>query len=587
MRSFMIVPMKKAAVIVRGLDAEETVRDLRRLGLLHIEHQATPASRELSALEEEITLVRGALAVFSRVIAVAPKQKALLGSWQEIARHVLDLDKRQKQLEAYAQKLGLEISCWQEWGDFEPKEILQLREKGLFAGLYQLPQKQLSEFPPQAVVKVIFKAGGIAHCLVLAGQNLQLPFQEVALPKQGLSQLQQRLVEDRRLMQSLQEEIARLSCFWEELRRLNLELEKEFELRQAIEGMAKQDSLTYIIGYLPVDGLRQLSAVAKQKQWGLVIQEPAAEDNVPTLIRNPAWVNLIKPLFRLLEIIPGYRELDTSALFLVFFSIFFGMIIGDVGYGLVYLLLTFWLQKKLSRRLKDSTIFFFFYALSFCAMIWGLLTGSCFGQEWFLSRGFQPLLPLLNNRQFLQGFCFFLGALHLTLAHLWRMALNFPALTALAEAGWIFILWAGFFLARTLILGKAFPGFGKWLIIAGIGLVILFSSPRRHILRRIGAGLATTALSLMNNFTDVVSYIRLFAVGLAGVAIADTVNTLAQLAGKLNFLAVALVMLLGHSLNVLLGPMSVLVHGVRLNVLEFSSHAGVSWSGKAYKPLKE
>ena len=102
----------------------------------------------------------------------------------------------------------------------------------------------------------------------------------------------------------------------------------------------------------------------------------------------------------------------------------------------------------------------------------------------------------------------------------------------------------------------------------------------------IGGGLGTVALSLVNNFTDVVSYVRLFAVGLAGIAISDTVNALATSFGG-NPLVKILILLVGHTINIVLGPMSVLVHGIRLNVLEFSGHAGLSWSGIAYKPLKE
>jgi V/A-type H+-transporting ATPase subunit I len=89
----------------------------------------------------------------------------------------------------------------------------------------------------------------------------------------------------------------------------------------------------------------------------------------------------------------------------------------------------------------------------------------------------------------------------------------------------------------------------------------------------------------MNNFTDVVSYVRLFAVGLAGIAISDTVNMLA--AGFGPGVISVLIIFLGHTINIVLGPLSVLVHGIRLNVLEFSGHAGLSWSGIAYKPLKD
>ena len=150
------------------------------------------------------------------------------------------------------------------------------------------------------------------------------------------------------------------------------------------------------------------------------------------------------------------------------------------------------------------------------------------------------------------------------------------------------MLWASFFLARTLILADPFPSWGMYLVIGGVSLVVLFTNPQRNMLKAIGEGLGNVALSLMNNFTDVVSYVRLFAVGLAGVAIADTTNSMAQgLGGGWFVIAGMVIALIGHALNIILGPMSVLVHGVRLNVLEFSSHAGLSWSGVAYEPLKE
>jgi V/A-type H+-transporting ATPase subunit I len=138
-------------------------------------------------------------------------------------------------------------------------------------------------------------------------------------------------------------------------------------------------------------------------------------------------------------------------------------------------------------------------------------------------------------------------------------------------------------------LSDAFPFFGRWLLIAGLVLVLFFTSPQKNLLKTIGAGLGTLALSLVNNFTDVVSYIRLFAVGLASVAIADAFNAMAagiiKKGDLLTIIIAALVIVCGHALNIILGPMSVLVHGVRLNVLEFCSHANVVWDGFAYKPF--
>ena len=121
-------------------------------------------------------------------------------------------------------------------------------------------------------------------------------------------------------------------------------------------------------------------------------------------------------------------------------------------------------------------------------------------------------------------------------------------------------------------------------------LVLFFTNPRKNIIKGIGQGLGNLLLNLINNFTDIVSYIRLFAVGLATVAVADSFNKMAMEVGFGSLAAgllTAFILLLGHSLNILLGPMSILVHGVRLNVLEFCNHLDIKWSGFSYRPLKE
>jgi V/A-type H+-transporting ATPase subunit I len=350
--------------------------------------------------------------------------------------------------------------------------------------------------------------------------------------------------------------------------------------------MGSAGNIAYIVGYVPSDAVKALEGEAKKEEWGIYVTEPSDEDNVPTLVRNPRWVSIIRPVFKLIEIVPGYKELDISPLFLLFLSLFFGMIIGDAGYAALYMAMTFFAQIKFGKKVKDHRVFFLFYLFSASAILWGILTGTVFGQEWYLAAGFKPVLGLLNDTKFLQALCFFIGALHLTLAHGWQAIRKSPSLTALADIGWISVIWAAFFIARMLILGDPLPHLCRWLIIGGVAAVITGANPQRNILKMLGGGVGTVAISIVNNFTDVVSYIRLFAVGLAGVAIADTVNSLAAgLSG--NPIAQFFILFHGHAINLFLGPLSVIVHGVRLNVLEFSSHAGLSWSGTAYRPLEK
>jgi V/A-type H+-transporting ATPase subunit I len=585
----MIVPMKKINVIIQEKDADSAVAQLRSLGLLHLEHQRLPCGKDIAALQDDIALIDQALGVLSETEFLKERNKNSQepSDWKFTAHHIIDTRKRIEQLQEYSLTLKNRISQWQAWGDFEPEAIKDLSGKNIYFRFYQIPLKEIASLPAKIIVKKVSVRAGIANCVVISREKTEIPFPELSLPKAGLKRMQSRLTEDIRTTESIKNEIKKHTCFLESFFRTKKLLAKELEFWQAKGGMAQAGKIMYLAGYAPCDSVGALLEAAKKEKWGIVVSEPSVEDAVPTLIRNPAWVSIIRPVFKLIEVVPGYRELDISPLFLLFLGLFFGMIIGDAGYGAIYFLFTFLLQKKFAKKLIDKRVFFLFYMFSACAIFWGLLTGTVFGQEWYLKAGLKPIIPLLNDTKFLQAFCFFLGAFHLSLAHCWQAARKAPSLAALSDMGWVFVLWAAFFLAKTLILNDPFPFFGKWFIIAGLSLVILFSNPQRNILKMIGGGLATVALSLVNNFTDVVSYVRLFAVGLAGVAIADTVNSLASGLGAGNALTKTLIIFAGHTINIILGPMSVLVHGIRLNVLEFSGHAGLSWSGVAYKPLRE
>jgi V/A-type H+-transporting ATPase subunit I len=584
----MIVPMKKVTVVVQEKDASSAVNAMRSLGVLHVEHEVAPAGKDINELQDDLALINRAIAILSETEFFSKKATVAKepSDWKSNALHIVDLRKRYDQLRQYSLTLKKAISDWQPWGDFDPQAIKQLNGKNIYVRFFQIPLKDIKNLPAEVVVKKISVKTGVANCALISREKIEVPFKELNLPQMGLARMQARLVEDARVVQVIKEEVKQQTVRLESFFATGKLLENELELHQVRRGMGQIGNFMYLTGYAPFDVTDTLLAAAKKQKWGILVGDPSEEDNVPTLIRSPRWVALISPLFKLLEIIPGYRELDISPLFLIFFSLFFGMIIGDAGYGIIYMLLTFLLQKKFGRKI-DQKIFLLLYLLTSCAVFWGLLTGTVFGQEWYLKSGLKPLAPILNDTKFLQAFCFLLGAFHLSLGHLWQAIHKAPSLSALADLGWTSLLWAGFFLAKTLILNDPFPFFGQWLIIGGITLAILFSSPQKNILKMVGGGLANVLLSLVNSFTDVVSYIRLFAVGLAGVAIADTVNILAADFGASNPLVKVMIVFLGHTMNLVLAPLSVLIHGVRLNILEFSGHAGLSWSGIEYKPLKE
>lgn len=586
----MIVPMKKVAVITQAKDALSTMQRLRCLGVLHIEHQQAPQGQDITSLKDKIELVGKAIAILSQKELLGPGevvQTKEISDGESISRHIIDCQNRYQQLEDYSRKLKETIYQWHEWGDFDPATIEALSQKNIYLRFYEVARSQIENFPSGVIVKQISARSGLVRCVAISRQKVDIPFTEVSAPKIGLSKMRLRLAEDNKVMKLLRQEMTRHTSYRDSLLDFRKSLEKELEFQEALNGTGQHHSLIYLKGFIPFDAVNQLLQTAKKERWGISIDEPSSQDSVPTLLRNPRWIEVISPVLKLLAILPGYRELDISPLFLGFLSLFFGMIIGDAGYGTAYFLLTLWLHRRLEKKLSDQRIFYLLYIFSGCAIFWGLLTGTVFGQEWYLKAGLKPFIPILNDTKFLQAFCFFLGALHLTIGHAWQAVRKAPSLTALADVGWIGVLWTSFLAAKMLILNDLFPGFGRWLISVSLFLVIFCSSPQKNIIKTIGSGLGTVALSLMNNFTDVVSYVRLFAIGLAGVAIADTVNSLAAGLSSSNIVGRLIILFIGHTINIMLGPMSVLVHGIRLNVLEFSSHAGLSWSGVAYKPLKE
>ena len=600
----MIVRMKKVNILVQAKDAQLAVSRLRGLGVLHVEHAVQPKEKDTLAVKEGIAAVTEAVNILSARPAKAARRQ--LQDYKASARHIIDSHKRFTQLDEYARRVSNSISQWQAWGDFDPRSVHSLSEKGINVQLYQVPRDQLKNklgtlcgginaknntAPagcPHQLVKVVSIIKGIANVVVISREKIDAPFKPLALPKTGLKDMRQRLSENAQIMKLIDRDLQAHTAYIGSFLEIRQSLEKELEFYQAVSGMGRVNEIAYITGYVPVDMSQALVAAARADKWAITISDPAEGDNVPTLIRNPKWVSIISPVFKVLEIVPGYKELDISLWFLVFLSVFFGILIGDAGYGLVFFFLTAFASVKFKDAPQTRPLFTLFYLLSLSAFIWGVLSGTFFGQEW-LPEFVQPVLPALRSDSNVQAICFFIGAIHLSIAHAWRAITKAPSLVALADMGWVSILWGSFFLAKTLVLGEPFPEQCKWLFIIGTCAVILFSSPHRNILKAVAGGLGSFLLSFVNCFTDVVSYIRLFAVGLATIAVADSFNKMALSVGfgtVASGVITALILILGHTLNILLGPMSVLVHGVRLNVLEFCGHADVKWSGTEYKPLK-
>jgi V/A-type H+-transporting ATPase subunit I len=346
-----------------------------------------------------------------------------------------------------------------------------------------------------------------------------------------------------------------------------------------------------------------LAAEAKARGWALLMDNPGAEDATPTKVENNRVVDMIKPVFGFLGIVPAYTEYEISPWFLVFFSLFTAMIFGDGGYGgLMFLVWAFAAFRTWRKGQKLSDALRLFFLIAVLTLGWGALTGTWFSLRAESLPAFLAKLALWpissanpGASKNIQILCFFLGALQLTVARIKNVIRDFPNPKFLAQVGSLALIGGMLFLVLNLVVdSKRFPvpPYAVWLVAGGFGATLLFGAYEGNILKSLVEGLKNiipTFLGAVGVFADIVSYIRLWALGLAGSSLAAIINTMGGGLVKAALIGVfgIIILVFGHGLNMVLSVLSVVVHAIRLNILEFScNHLGMQWSGIAYEPFR-
>jgi V/A-type H+-transporting ATPase subunit I len=286
----------------------------------------------------------------------------------------------------------------------------------------------------------------------------------------------------------------------------------------------------------------------------------------------------------MLGTVAGYREFDVSIPFMLALPIFAAMLIGDGGYGAVLFIGLLLGYKKASSALGPNftQLLIMVGAVS---LLWGFLCGSFFGFVLY-----KPPIPVNmtdQSRFMLMQISFIMGAIHLSIAQLWQAFKIFPDLRFLNKVGWAIFVWGMLGVVQMFVLSAEMTWSTPWpyLLIAGTVLAILFNSPSKNIFKMVLLGVANYPLSMLGAFSDIISYVRLMAVGLASSVLASSFNDLALNSG--SWLIAAPTLIFGHSLNLGLAMIALFAHGVRLNMLEFSNNLGMQWIGYSYKPFSK
>jgi V/A-type H+/Na+-transporting ATPase subunit I len=588
----MIIPMKKCTLFFSSRYRDEALMQLRKLGVLHVQ-DVKPV------LVDNIQHLIADIGNTDRVLR-------MLTTWPEIEQktdeeplnvveNTLSLLSQKESLNSEMGEYQVMAEWFKKWGDISYSSVQALRNAGLFVRLYITDKNGLAHIPED---KQVFVGGNVNNIIYLAfvsqSQDEKLDLREEFIPKIEPGEVRKKLAELENNYKSVSDQLMAMAAYLEMLEAYRIKQGKSLEFSRVKSGMGDLGDILYLQGYCPKEVTASLQKVADGHKWGYVIDDPDDPAQVPTLLRNSSFANWISPLFKFMNTLPGYEEQDVSFVFLAFFSLFFAIIVGDGGYGLVFMALTIFMKIKFKK--KNSEIVNLMFVLSGATLIWGLITGTWFGSQTIAGLPF--LKPFIIGKldsygeesgSFIKWLSLIIGVVHLSVAHL-IVAAKKRNMTSFAEFGWVAVLWGMFFLANYLVLDNKMPGFALPVLYAGIGIILLFGNFQKNILKGVLVTLSNLPLSVIAAFGDIVSYIRLFAVGFAGFIVATSFNSMA-IGDGINSVAsgigAALIIFAAHALNMTLCCMSVVVHGIRLNMLEFSGHVGVQWAGKPYEPFRE
>ena len=589
----MIVPMKKVTLLTCSKHRDSTLNKLRKLGVLHIQDVQHPVSENIQSLETKLDNLERALNFLKGKSETS--EAVGIEQVESIVQQTLSLNQKKdgllRELDEY-----YELRDWyKKWGAISYASLQQLKEKRVYVRLYLTDKNALKKLPPDKIVHSEEENGTVKLALFSESEDDRLDFKEEQVPQIEQPEVEAKIAELENEITQIDTSIEELSKYQNTLLSYRNGLVKRLELNRVKYGMGEDRSIAYLQGFCPEDVVAEIQKTAEKDGWGYIIQDPDDPGEVPTVIRNPKWIRIIEPLFKFMGTLPGYEEQDVSLVFLAFFSIFYALIVGDAGYGFIFLIATFLFDRK--SKSSSREFFYLMYLVSFTTIIWGTITGTWFGSEKIAQ------LPFLNifiidqissfnpdSTEFIMQLTFIIGVVHLSIGHLMSALKKSNSIKAIADLGWILVLWGVFFIANNIVLGKEMAKATMPLLIAGASIILIFANFQKNIIKGILVTLGNLPLDMISSFSDIVSYIRLFAVGLATVIVATSFNEMALGSGINSIVSgiiAAIILLLGHSINLVLCGMSILVHGVRLNMLEFSGHVGVQWTGKPYEPFQE
>ena len=598
----MIVPMKKYSFLVYHKDYLQFLEEMRQLGVLHLIERQKDVSDEMLAKYDQINKVNAVVKFLQKRDVENPAPK--LGVDGRLAYE--EIDALQQELENKHQQISIlkkEMSYAAPWGDFSHDTIKKLRDQGLRVKFFTVSARKFDEnWLQQYPIAWVGQHTGLNYLVMIlqeGEEEPQLELEEMRAPERPISELhffEKKLNEE---VEAIQEAFNRhASESLVAIEQYLLELKENMHFDKALENTVKEadEKVMLLEGWAPIERKEELVAFLEKENILFVEEEPEAQDKVPILLKNKKFAQLHETIGKFYDL-PNHRELDLVPFFAPFYTMFFGFCLGDAGYGLLIVLLATIFKRKKPEFKSILTLAQF---LGLSTIAFGILTGTFFGISLI-----EAEIPWLENaKKFMldNNQLFYLAIILGIVQILFGMVLKVVNITkthgfwySLSTIGWLILiigLGARYGLNMAGILSEQASGFMQYglMIVSGI-LILLVNNPKRNVLMNFGSGLWDVYVMATGLLGDLLSYLRLFALGVSSAILGMVFNSMAMNMKPDNIILGPIVMILilvfGHSITIFMSALGAFVHPIRLTFVEFYKNAGFTGGGKEYKPFEK
>jgi len=599
--------MKKISLLLYHVEKDDLLAKLQELGLLHLEVDEQTIDEKTEELLNQKEKISKALEEIGKFSTAGPQvsegREALT-----IAEDILALKSKKDELKQSSENLFKERNQLLPWGQFDWAKVQQLKDSGILIGFFTANKKEFEKIDKEELsYAVISFRNGIAHFIVFDLEATdQLPFDVAALPKRSIAEIDKMIHDNDNEIADLDKQISEQVGLKTLLEQAITKIQDEVFYEQAkgsCEGIV-EDKIQMIQGWIPASDEENIVSYLQERKIAFSLMEPSLDDQPPIILKNKTYPKIFESITNIFEL-PNYRELDLTPVIAVFYPIFFAYCLGDSGYGIMFLLIFGYGYKTF---LKDNKPFALLgMMLGIFTMVIGILkAGTLFGIQITQQRDIPffdffsqfVIIPEMGDTPFNAfNVALILGVVQIlvgVISAIIRSWIYESFAASLSSFGKLFIIVGTIVLflggAQGVAIFDPFMGIAKVTLLAGIALVLLFNNIRLPLLKRIGGGVLPLYFIFTGLLGDVLSYIRLFALGISSGILGLVINTIGHQmmgGGIAGILLGIIFLILGHTLNLLISGLGSFVHPLRLTFVEFYNNAGFQGGGKPFKPFKK